>query len=89
MVSTSTLLRFKDTLIRRRSSGDDACVETYAEKYYNRKDVQRAVHANTTGIPYRWTACRFQQFSLSCDIFSTFFIQPYVVEVILKLLCIS
>lgn len=51
------VLRFKDTLIRRRSNSYDPCTETYAEKYYNRLDVQRAMHANTTRIPYRWTAC--------------------------------
>ncbi|GJN22512.1 hypothetical protein PR202_gb10081 [Eleusine coracana subsp. coracana] len=55
--ANATVLRFKDTLIRRRSFGYDPCTETYAEKYYNRMDVQRAMHANTTGIPYRWTAC--------------------------------
>ncbi|EMS64875.1 Serine carboxypeptidase 24 [Triticum urartu] len=52
------VLRFKDTLIRRRSNSYDPCTETYAEKYYNRLDVQRAMHANITRIPYRWTACR-------------------------------
>ncbi|XP_048536466.1 serine carboxypeptidase 24 [Triticum urartu] len=51
------VLRFKDTLIRRRSNSYDPCTETYAEKYYNRLDVQRAMHANITRIPYRWTAC--------------------------------
>lgn len=51
-------LRFKNTLLRRSSYGYDPCTENYAEKYYNRPDVQRAMHANTTGIPYRWTACR-------------------------------
>ncbi|URE44534.1 hypothetical protein MUK42_13765 [Musa troglodytarum] len=50
-------LRFKNTLLRRSSYGYDPCTENYAEKYYNRPDVQRAMHANTTGIPYRWTAC--------------------------------
>ncbi|KAH9806356.1 serine carboxypeptidase 24 [Citrus sinensis] len=29
----------------------------YAEKYYNRQEVQKALHANVTGIPYKWTAC--------------------------------
>ncbi|XP_068653900.1 serine carboxypeptidase-like 25 [Aristolochia californica] len=38
-------------------SGYDPCTEKYAEIYYNRVDVQRALHANTTKIPYRWTAC--------------------------------
>uniref|UniRef100_A0A0A9HCP7 Carboxypeptidase n=1 Tax=Arundo donax TaxID=35708 RepID=A0A0A9HCP7_ARUDO len=55
--ANGTVLRFKDTLIRRRSFGYDPCTETYAEKYYNRMEVQKAMHANTTGIPYRWTAC--------------------------------
>uniref|UniRef100_A0A0D9VM43 Carboxypeptidase n=1 Tax=Leersia perrieri TaxID=77586 RepID=A0A0D9VM43_9ORYZ len=51
------VIRFKDTLLRRRSFGYDPCTETYAEKYYNRADVQKAIHANITGIPYKWTAC--------------------------------
>ncbi|PON99377.1 Serine carboxypeptidase-like [Trema orientale] len=50
-------LRLKNSLLRRRVSGYDPCTESYAEKYYNRKDVQKAMHANTTGIPYKWTAC--------------------------------
>ncbi|XP_062078439.1 serine carboxypeptidase 24-like [Humulus lupulus] len=55
--TTTKHLRLKNTLLRRRFSGYDPCTEGYAEKYYNRKDVQRAMHANTTGIPYKWTAC--------------------------------
>ncbi|KAI9192410.1 hypothetical protein LWI28_022546 [Acer negundo] len=53
----STTIRLKNTLLRRRASGYDPCTENYAEKYYNRIDVQKALHANTTGIPYKWTAC--------------------------------
>lgn len=49
--------RFKNTLLRRPISGYDPCSERYAEKYYNRPDVQKAMHANVTGIPYKWTAC--------------------------------
>ncbi|GKU87217.1 hypothetical protein SLEP1_g1658 [Rubroshorea leprosula] len=49
--------RLKSSLLRRRISGYDPCTENYAEKYYNRPDVQKAMHANTTGIPYKWTAC--------------------------------
>lgn len=49
--------RLKNTLIRPRFSGYDPCSENYAEKYYNRPDVQKALHANTTGIKYKWTAC--------------------------------
>ncbi|KAL0334100.1 UNVERIFIED_CONTAM: Serine carboxypeptidase 24, partial [Sesamum angustifolium] len=47
----------KNTLISPRFSGYDPCTENYAEIYYNRPDVQKALHANSTGIPYKWTAC--------------------------------
>lgn len=55
--STNSTIRVKNTLLRRRISGYDPCTENYAEKYYNRPDVQKALHANVTGIPYKWTAC--------------------------------
>ncbi|XP_009631140.1 serine carboxypeptidase 24-like [Nicotiana tomentosiformis] len=54
---TQKYVRFKNTIIHRKLSGYDPCTENYAEKYYNRADVQRAMHANTTGISYSWTAC--------------------------------
>ncbi|KAL3597039.1 hypothetical protein D5086_008676 [Populus alba] len=41
----------------RRLSGYDPCTEKYAEIYYNRPDVQKALHANVTKTPYKWTAC--------------------------------
>ncbi|XP_057967263.1 serine carboxypeptidase 24 isoform X2 [Malania oleifera] len=38
--------------------GYDPCTQNYAEKYFNREEVQRAMHANSSGIiPYRWTPC--------------------------------
>ncbi|XP_021672922.2 serine carboxypeptidase-like 25 isoform X2 [Hevea brasiliensis] len=43
--------------ILRQLSGYDPCTEKYAEIYYNRPDVQKALHANLTKIPYKWTAC--------------------------------
>ncbi|XP_009792407.1 serine carboxypeptidase 24-like [Nicotiana sylvestris] len=54
---TQKYVRFKNTIIHRKLSGYDPCTENYAEKYYNRADVQKAMHANTTGISYSWTAC--------------------------------
>lgn len=51
-----TFVRFKKSLLR-QISGYDPCTENYAEKYYNRPDVQRALHANATKIPYPWTGC--------------------------------
>ncbi|XP_030547568.1 serine carboxypeptidase-like 35 [Rhodamnia argentea] len=38
-------------------SGYDPCTEDYVEEYFNRKDVQIALHANLTGLPYRYTTC--------------------------------
>lgn len=55
--NTKRHLRLKNTLLRRRVSGYDPCTENYAENYYNRPDVQNAMHANITRIPYKWTAC--------------------------------
>ncbi|CAL5370729.1 unnamed protein product [Camellia sinensis] len=43
--------------IFRQISGYDPCTERYAEIYYNRPDVQKALHANISKIPYKWTAC--------------------------------
>ncbi|KAI4385813.1 hypothetical protein MLD38_003806 [Melastoma candidum] len=40
-----------------RPAGYDPCASDYTEVYLNRPDVQRALHANTTGIPYPWTHC--------------------------------
>ncbi|GJN05737.1 hypothetical protein PR202_ga23398 [Eleusine coracana subsp. coracana] len=37
--------------------GYDPCTEKYSTKYYNLPEVQKALHANVTGIPYAWTGC--------------------------------
>lgn len=39
-------------------AGYDPCVSNSPEIYFNRKDVQEALHANVSGeIPYNWTSC--------------------------------
>jgi serine carboxypeptidase-like clade II len=38
--------------------GYDPCTEKYSRKYYNLPEVQKALHANVTGIPYAWVGCR-------------------------------
>nr|POE98089.1 serine carboxypeptidase 24 [Quercus suber] len=48
--------RLKNTLLHRRVSGYDPCAVHYAEKYYNLPEVQKAMHANVTGILHNWTA---------------------------------
>lgn len=74
-------VRLKNTFLRRRVSGYDPCTENYAEKYYNRPEVQKSMHANTTGIPYKWTACRFLVSLTSQSFFSktkVFFLMKYI-----------
>lgn len=39
----------------------DPCAPAYAETYLNRPDVQEALHANLTKIPYPWTRCNQMQ----------------------------
>lgn len=37
--------------------GYDPCTEDYVEKYFNRDDVQKALHANVTRLSYPYTSC--------------------------------
>ncbi|XP_042490293.1 serine carboxypeptidase-like 34 [Macadamia integrifolia] len=42
----------------KKPAGYDPCVSEYSEVYFNRPDVQEALHANVTkNIPYPWTHC--------------------------------
>ncbi|XVF01776.1 hypothetical protein REPUB_Repub04eG0118400 [Reevesia pubescens] len=40
-----------------RPAGYDPCLSDYTEVYFNRPDVQKALHANVTKISYPWTHC--------------------------------
>jgi serine carboxypeptidase-like clade 2 len=64
----------------RKLAGSDTCVENYANIYYNRPDVQRALHANTTHIPYNWTICSATLFNHWTD--TEFTILPIYKELI-------
>ncbi|KAG6489766.1 hypothetical protein ZIOFF_051045 [Zingiber officinale] len=44
-------------ILSRHPVGYDPCVPNYTEKYFNRPDVQEALHANATKIGYTWTHC--------------------------------
>ncbi|KAL5711404.1 Serine carboxypeptidase-like 27 [Ranunculus cassubicifolius] len=35
----------------------DPCTERHSKVYFNRPEVQKALHANITGIPYTWDTC--------------------------------
>lgn len=48
--------------------GYDPCTEKYSRMYYNHPDVQKALHANLTGIPYRWDTCRLHLWLLNSSI---------------------
>ncbi|KAK8561445.1 hypothetical protein V6N13_149374 [Hibiscus sabdariffa] len=38
-------------------AGYDPCLSDYTEVYFNKPDVQKALHANVTHISYPWTHC--------------------------------
>ncbi|XP_012465916.1 serine carboxypeptidase-like 34 [Gossypium raimondii] len=38
-------------------AGYDPCASDYTESYFNRPDVQKALHANVTNMSYAWTHC--------------------------------
>ncbi|MQL81884.1 hypothetical protein Taro_014354 [Colocasia esculenta] len=40
-----------------RPSGYNPCAPYHTELYFNRKDVQEALHANITHVKYNWTHC--------------------------------
>ncbi|XP_020686571.1 serine carboxypeptidase-like 34 [Dendrobium catenatum] len=40
-----------------KPAGYDPCIDSYTEVYFNRPDVQEALHANVTKIGYNWTHC--------------------------------
>jgi hypothetical protein len=45
---------------RRMFSGYDPCYSNYAQDYFNRKDVQKAFHANVSGLlPGKYQVCRW------------------------------
>ncbi|KAF8704066.1 hypothetical protein HU200_031552 [Digitaria exilis] len=44
--------------LKRVPAGYDPCTEAYVTKYFNRGDVQRALHANRTRLPYQYSPCR-------------------------------
>ncbi|URE26821.1 Serine carboxypeptidase, partial [Musa troglodytarum] len=43
--------------MRKMPTGYDPCTEDYVEKYFNREDVQRALHANVTRLSYPYSPC--------------------------------
>lgn len=57
--SDSSSLQYKASrrLLAGLYGGYDPCFALYTSKYFNRPDVQQALHANITGIPFQWSVC--------------------------------
>ncbi|KAJ7954550.1 Carboxypeptidase [Quillaja saponaria] len=55
VVSPQMLTRHE--LWHKLPSGYDPCTEYYVKQFFNREDVQRALHANVTGISYPYETC--------------------------------
>jgi serine carboxypeptidase-like clade 2 len=53
IANSSELARQEETEI----PGYDPCIDNYVSTYFNRPDVQKAIHANVTNITYSWTQC--------------------------------
>ncbi|GLT49967.1 hypothetical protein SLA2020_234870 [Shorea laevis] len=54
-IAPKTLSKFDGW--HRKPAGYDPCASDYTEVYMNSPDVQKALHANVTKIPYPWTHC--------------------------------
>ena len=50
--------------MRRLPAGFDPCTGEYIERYFNREDVQKALHANITHLSYPYSGCRYYISSL-------------------------
>ncbi|KAF3561342.1 hypothetical protein DY000_02019483 [Brassica cretica] len=57
LVVSPSLFTYHDMWDRFPAAGYDPCTEAYTENYFNRKDVQVALHANVTNLPYPYTPC--------------------------------
>ncbi|XP_031272349.1 serine carboxypeptidase-like 35 [Pistacia vera] len=56
-LTNSPFLLSRHDLWLRLPLGYDPCTEDYTERYFNREDVQKALHANITKMPYPYTLC--------------------------------
>ncbi|XP_010486379.1 PREDICTED: serine carboxypeptidase-like 27 [Camelina sativa] len=55
--NTVQLKRFLKGRYPWMSRAYDPCSERYSNVYFNRVEVQKALHANVTRLPYPWKAC--------------------------------
>ncbi|KAF8407431.1 hypothetical protein HHK36_006564 [Tetracentron sinense] len=67
-------------VFRKIPAGYDPCLQNYATTYFNRPDVQEALHANVTKIPRPWSLCSLEVNGAWND--STFSILPIIQKLI-------
>lgn len=48
---------YTDGQVPRRGTSGDPCLEGRIFTYLNRPEVQKAIHANTTHLPFHWDFC--------------------------------
>ncbi|KAJ6772943.1 SERINE CARBOXYPEPTIDASE-LIKE 28 [Salix koriyanagi] len=53
----STLRQYLNHSLPWKFRGNDECVVLYTRRYMNRPEVQKALHANITGISHPWVTC--------------------------------
>ncbi|PNT69112.1 hypothetical protein BRADI_3g49590v3 [Brachypodium distachyon] len=49
--------KYRGWYMKHPAAGYDPCTSVYSGIYFNRPDVQAALHANVTHIAYNWTHC--------------------------------
>ncbi|XP_031398203.1 serine carboxypeptidase-like 31 isoform X2 [Punica granatum] len=54
-------------MMPRIMGGYDPCLDNYAKAYYNRPDVQKALHVNDGRLPKNWTICNMEIFGSWSD----------------------
>ncbi|XP_059281138.1 putative serine carboxypeptidase-like 23 [Lycium ferocissimum] len=42
----------------------DPCLPSYIQSYFNIPEVQKAMHANVTNLPYPWESCKYKSLDL-------------------------
>lgn len=66
--------------------GYDPCTGNYAEIYFNRPEVQKALHANISGIiPYNWTGCSSELRNWTDSAFSVIPVYKVLIKAGLKI----
>ncbi|TXG56910.1 hypothetical protein EZV62_018223 [Acer yangbiense] len=78
--AAATAASLRATSLSLIPAGYDPCIMNYATTYFNRPDVQQALHANVTKISRPWSLCSNELFNGWND--STFSVVPIIKKLI-------